>query len=124
MQSLSALPPDFASSPHCDLMSALQALTTAEVAKAECVMSRAALSAAMQVKVLISMSSGCNARISARVKSEAPFGGRAFLEHDADGGNDFLVQARVAVDDPVIAHERGSAWRPPVTLERHHAGAH
>ena len=48
------------------------------------------------------MSSGCNARIGAQVKSGALWG-RAFLEHDADGVNDFLVQAGVAMDDPVIA---------------------
>jgi hypothetical protein len=54
MQSLSLAPPDFISSPHCALMSVLQALTTAEAAKAEWVISRAAVSAAMQVKVLIS----------------------------------------------------------------------
>jgi hypothetical protein len=53
MQSLSPEPPDFISSPHCDLMSVLQALTTADAAKAEWVISSAALSAAMQVKVLI-----------------------------------------------------------------------
>ena len=63
------------------------------------------------------MSSGCNARISAQVKSDALWG-RAFLEHDADGVNDFLVQASVATGDPVIARERGSAWRPHVTIER------
>jgi hypothetical protein len=53
MQSFSALPPDFISSPHCALMSALHALAAGEAAKAEWVISRAALSAAMQVKVLI-----------------------------------------------------------------------
>src|SRR6202012_739692 len=34
----------------------------------------------------------------ARLKSGAPWG-RAFLEHGADGVNDFLVQAGAAVDD-------------------------
>ena len=42
------------------------------------------------------MSSGCNARVSAQVKSDALLG-RAFLDHDADGVNDFLVQADVAM---------------------------
>jgi hypothetical protein len=42
-------------------------------------------------------------RASALRSKAAPFGGRAFLEHDADGVNDFLVQAGVAMDDPVIA---------------------
>jgi hypothetical protein len=37
--------------------------------------------------------------------------GCAFLEHGADGVNDFLDQARVATGDSVIARERGSAWR-------------
>jgi hypothetical protein len=35
------------------------------------------------------MSSGCNARIGAQVKSGTLWG-RAFLEHGADGVNDFL----------------------------------
>jgi hypothetical protein len=56
------------------------------------------------------MSSGCNARIGARVKSGTLWG-RAFLEHGADGVNDFLDQASVATGDSVIARERGSAWR-------------
>src|ERR1700722_1652478 len=54
MQALSALPPDFISSPHCALMSVAQALAAVDSAKAEWVISRAAQSAAMQVKVLIS----------------------------------------------------------------------
>ena len=54
MQSLSVAPPDFISSPHCVLMSALQAVTTGDAANEEWVIRRAALSAAMQVKVLIS----------------------------------------------------------------------
>ena len=43
------------------------------------------------------MSSGCNARVSARFKSDALFG-RAFLDHEGDGVNDFLVQAALAND--------------------------
>jgi hypothetical protein len=57
------------------------------------------------------MSSVCNARVSAQAKSDAHWG-RAFLEHGADGVNDFLVQSSVAMDDPVIARERGPGWRP------------
>jgi hypothetical protein len=48
------------------------------------------------------MSSVCNARTSAQAKSGALWG-RAFLDHDADGGNDFLVEASIASDDPLIA---------------------
>ena len=40
------------------------------------------------------MSSGCNARVSAQVKSDA-LEARAFLDHGADGVNGFLVQASV-----------------------------
>ena len=61
-------------------------------------------------------------RVSAQVKSnalEAP----AFLDHDADGVNDFLIQAGVATNDPVMAHERASAWRRHVTIERRRAVA-
>jgi hypothetical protein len=65
----------------------------------------------MQVKVLIWISSVCNARISAEVKSDALWG-RAFLEHGADRVNGFLVQAAV------IASKRGPAWRPHVTARR------
>src|SRR5271163_4313303 len=110
MQSLSALPPDFASSPHCDLMSALQALTTAEAAKAEWVISRAAPSAARQVKVLISDVLRLHCARRRLISKATPFQGRAFLEHGADGVNDFLCQASVAMQDPLIAPERGSAW--------------
>src|SRR5579872_28383 len=53
MQSLSGLPPDFVRIPHCALMSAAQILATLDSAKAECVMSRAAPSAAMHVNSLI-----------------------------------------------------------------------
>ena len=60
-------------------------------ANAEWLISRAALSAAMQVKVLIFDSSGCNVRISAQAKSDTLWG-RAFLEHCADGVNGFLVR--------------------------------
>jgi hypothetical protein len=52
------------------------------------------------------MSSGCNARIGAQVKSDALWG-RAFLEHAADGVNDFLDQASVAANDSVIAPSAG-----------------
>jgi len=48
------------------------------------------------------MSSGCNARVGARVKSGALRAERS-LEHDADGVNDFLVQPSVATEHPVIA---------------------
>jgi hypothetical protein len=68
------------------------------------------------------MSSVCNARISAQAKSDARWG-RAFLEHGADGVNGFLVQASVAMKDPLLAPKRGSAWRLHVTMERHQAGA-
>jgi hypothetical protein len=40
------------------------------------------------------MSSGCVTRVGAQVKSDALWG-RAFLEHDDDGVNDFLIQAGV-----------------------------
>jgi hypothetical protein len=53
------------------------------------------------------MSSGRNA-VSAQVKSNA-LEARAFLDHDADGVNGFLVQASVAMQDPVLAPKRGSA---------------
>ena len=68
------------------------------------------------------MSSVCNARISAQAKSDVLWG-RAFLEHDADGVNGFLVQASVAMQDPLLAPKRGSAWRPHMTMERHYAVA-
>jgi hypothetical protein len=69
------------------------------------------------------MSSGCNARISAQAKSDALWG-RAFLEHGADGVNGFLVQASVeAMQDPLLAPKRGSAWRPHVTMDRPQAVA-
>ena len=61
-------------------------------------------------------------RVSAQVKSNA-LEARAFLDHDADGVNGFLVQASVAMQDPLLAPKRGSAWRPHVTTERHHAVA-
>jgi hypothetical protein len=48
------------------------------------------------------MSSVCNARISAQAKSDA-LKARAFLDHDADGVNGFLVQASVAMQDPLCA---------------------
>jgi hypothetical protein len=47
------------------------------------------------------MSSGCNARVGAHFKSNA-LQGRVFLEQEADGVNDFLVQAGGAVDDHLI----------------------
>jgi hypothetical protein len=55
-------------------------------------------------------------RVSAQVKSNA-LEARAFLDHDADGVNGFLVQASVAMP------KRGSAWRRHVTIERHQAAA-
>jgi hypothetical protein len=61
------------------------------------------------------MSSVCNARISAQAKSDALWG-RAFLDHDADDVNGFLVQASVAMQDPLLAPKRGSAWRPRSAL--------
>jgi hypothetical protein len=65
------------------------------------------------------MSSGCNARIRAQAKW-----GPAFLEHGADGVNGFLVQASVeAMQDPLLAPKRGSAWRLHVTMDRHQAVA-
>jgi hypothetical protein len=48
------------------------------------------------------MSSVCNARISAQAKSDA-LCGRAFLEHGAGGGNGFLIQACVAIEDQSCA---------------------
>src|ERR1700722_4804010 len=95
MQSLSAAPPFFISSPHCALMSVLQALTTAEAAKAEWVISRAALSAAMQVNVLVTECPPITKRASALTSKATPFWRRMVLEHDADGVNDFLVRLRV-----------------------------
>jgi hypothetical protein len=47
-------------------------------------------------------------RVSAQVKSNA-LEARAFLDHDADGVNGFLIQASVAMQDP--SPRRGSAWR-------------
>jgi hypothetical protein len=41
-------------------------------------------------------------RASALRSKAAPREGRAFLEHDADGVNDFLAQAAVAMQDPLI----------------------
>ena len=41
-------------------------------------------------------------RVSAQVKSNA-LEAHAFLDHDADGVNGFLVQASVAMQDPVLA---------------------
>jgi hypothetical protein len=68
------------------------------------------------------MSSGCNARISAQAKSDLLWG-LAFLDHDADGVNGFLIQASVAMQDPLLAPKRGSARRPHMTMERHQAVA-
>jgi hypothetical protein len=50
------------------------------------------------------MSSGCNGRDGAHFKIDALLG-CAFLEHDADGVNDFLVHSRAAMDDHVIPRE-------------------
>jgi hypothetical protein len=52
------------------------------------------------------MSSVCNARISAQAKSDALWG-RAFLDHEADGVNGFLVRASIARDDPLLAPSVG-----------------
>lgn len=38
-------------------------------------------------------------RVSAQVKSNA-LEARAFLDHDADGVNGFLIQASIAMQDP------------------------
>jgi hypothetical protein len=53
------------------------------------------------------MSSVCNARVGAWFKSDALWG-RAFLEHGADGVNDFLIQAGVSTDDPLRAGQHGA----------------
>ena len=90
-------------------MSAPQALTTAEAANAEWVISRAAPSAAMQVKVLISDVLRLPCACRADFKSSA-FQARAFLDHDADGVNDFLVQASVAMR--ILSCERGVSMAP------------
>jgi hypothetical protein len=37
------------------------------------------------------MSSSCNARVSAHFRKRRPYWGALFLEHDADGVNDFHV---------------------------------
>jgi hypothetical protein len=87
MQSLSGAPPDFITSAHWALMSAAQALAAVEAAKAEWVIGRAALSVAMQVKVLISnvLQLQCARQ---RLRSKAtPREGRAFLDQDAEGVN-------------------------------------
>ena len=47
------------------------------------------------------MSSHCNAHVGARLKADA-LSQRVFLEHDADGVNDFLVQAGVTIDDHLM----------------------
>jgi hypothetical protein len=60
-------------------------------------------------------------RVSAQVKSNA-LEARAFLDHEADGVNGFLIQASVAMQDP-CAHARVSMTRPQVTTERRHAVA-
>jgi hypothetical protein len=52
-----------------------------------------------------------------------PIQGRAFLEHDADGVNDFLIQAGAAMDDDLTARVCPSAWRMHVTTMRDRAGA-
>jgi hypothetical protein len=60
----------------------------------------------MQVKVLISdvLRLQCARQRSGQA---TPFWGRAFLEHDADGVNGFLVQASVAMQDPLLAPSVG-----------------
>jgi hypothetical protein len=47
-------------------------------------------------------------RASALSSEATPFKARVFLEHDADGVNEFFVQAGVATYDHLIA--RASAW--------------
>jgi hypothetical protein len=41
-------------------------------------------------------------RASALSSKSGALWGRAFLEHDADDVNDFLIQASVAMQDPLI----------------------
>src|SRR5580692_10306684 len=99
MQSLSALPPDFITSPHCALICDAQTFAAVVSAKAEWVISRAAPSAAMQVKVLILDVLRLQCARRRQFSKATPIWGRAFLEHDADGVNDFLIQAGAAVDN-------------------------
>jgi sugar/nucleoside kinase (ribokinase family) len=66
------------------------------------------------------MSSSCNARVGAHFKIDAHIG-CAFLEHDADGVNDFLVHSGAAMDGHVIAREFKSARRLHVTRVRDRA---
>jgi hypothetical protein len=58
------------------------------------------------------MSSGCESRVRAQFKSDAPQG-RAFLEQGVDGVNEFLVQAGVTMGNhPLRQHG------PHVTIRR------
>jgi hypothetical protein len=69
----------------------------------------------MQVKILISdvLRLQCAHQRSGQKRRAL---GRAFLDHDADDVNGFLVQASVAMQDPLLAPKRGSAWRPRSAL--------
>ena len=60
------------------------------------------------------MSSHYNAPVGAHFKSNA-LSASVFLEHDADGVNDFLVQVSVATDDHVVSSSLGR--RRPVQLQ-------
>jgi hypothetical protein len=94
-------------------MSAAQAFAAVEAANAEWVISRAALSAAMQVKVLVTdvLPLQCARRRS--LQKRRPFRGRMYLEHDADRVNDFLVSVGVARTQiwPVQFCARGRDFR-------------
>jgi hypothetical protein len=85
--------------------------------EAEWVISRAALSAAMQVKVLISdvLQLQCARQRSGQKRR---LFGPAFLDHDANGVNNLLAQADVAMVAHPVAREPASAWRRHVTRRR------
>jgi len=72
-------------------MSTAQAFAAVEAAKLECVINKAALSAATQVRGFIWIPSGDKARIRARLSANARLAGSVFLEHRIGDGNDFLV---------------------------------
>jgi hypothetical protein len=55
----------------------------------------------MQVKVLVTNVLPLQCARGARLKGDA-LSQRVFLEHDADGVNDFLVQAGVTIDDHLM----------------------
>ena len=50
-------------------------------------------------------------RVSAQVKTNA-LKARAFLDYDADGVNGFLVQASVAMQDPLLAPQGRVSMAP------------